>query len=171
MSKNVEEFDLAEIPAAVPTRRRSWSVPFIWIVPIVAAVIGGWLVIKGILERGPTITITFKTAEGLEAGKTKIKYKNVDVGEVKTVKLSEDRQGVVATAEMVKEAKPYLVEDSRFWVVRPRVAGGQVSGLGTLFSGSYIGLDIGKSNTERRDFIGLETPPLYTADMPGRHFI
>ena len=170
MSKTVDEIDLAEIPTAVPTRRRGWSVPFIWIVPIIAALIGGWLVVKGILERGPTITITFKTAEGLEAGKTKIKYKNVDVGEVKTVKLSEDRQGIVATAEIVKEAEPYLVEDSRFWVVRPRVAGGQVSGLGTLFSGSYIGLDIGKSNTERRDFIGLETPPLYTADMPGRHF-
>jgi paraquat-inducible protein B len=171
MNKTVDELDLTEIPAAVPTRRRGWSVQFIWIVPIVAALIGGWLVIKGILERGPTITITFKTAEGLEAGKTKIKYKDVDVGEVKMVKLSEDRQGVVATAELVKEAESYLVEDSRLWVVRPRVAGGQVSGLGTLFSGSYIGLDIGKSNTERREFVGLDTPPIFTADMPGRHFV
>jgi paraquat-inducible protein B len=171
MSKTIDELDLTQIPAAIPTRRRGWSVQFIWIVPIVAALIGGWLVIKGILERGPTITITFRTAEGLEAGKTKIKYKNVDVGDVKMVKLSEDRQGVVATAEIVKEAEPYLVEDTRFWVVRPRVAGGQVSGLGTLFSGSYIGLDIGKSDAERRHFIGLDTPPIFTADMPGRHFV
>ncbi|HET6675616.1 MAG TPA: MlaD family protein [Nitrospiraceae bacterium] len=171
MSKTLDDLDLTEIPAAVPDRRRGWSVQFIWIVPIVAALIGGWLVVKGILERGPTITITFKTAEGLEAGKTKIKYKNVDVGEVKMVKLSEDRHRVVATAEIVKEAEPYLVEDSRFWVVRPRVAGGQVSGLGTLFSGSYIGLDIGKSDTERREFIGLDTPPIFTADVPGRHFV
>ena len=171
MSKTVDELDLTNIPTAIPDRRRGWSVQFIWIVPIVAALIGGWLVVKGILKRGPTITITFKTAEGLEAGKTKIKYKNVDVGEVKMVKLSEDRLGVVATAEIVKEAEPYLVEDSRFWVVRPRVAGGQVSGLGTLFSGSYIGLDIGKSGTERLEFIGLDTPPIFTGDVPGRHFV
>jgi paraquat-inducible protein B len=167
----VDELDLTDIPTAIPDRRRGWSVQFIWIVPIVAALIGGWLVVKGILKRGPTITITFKTAEGLEAGKTKIKYKNVDVGEVKMVKLSEDRLGVVATAEIVKEAETYLVEDTHFWVVRPRVAGGQVSGLGTLFSGSYIGLDIGKSGTERREFIGLDTPPIFTADVPGRHFV
>jgi paraquat-inducible protein B len=167
----LDELDLTEIPAAIPDRGRRWSVQFIWIVPIVAALIGGWLVVKGILERGPTITITFKTAEGLEAGKTKIKYKNVDVGEVKMVKLSEDRHRVVATAEIVKEAEPYLVEDSRFWIVRPRVAGGQVSGLGTLFSGSYIGLDIGNSDTQRREFIGLDTPPIFTADVPGRHFV
>jgi paraquat-inducible protein B len=171
MSKTVDELDLAEISTAVPAPRRGWSVQFIWIVPIIAALIGGWLVVKGILERGPTITITFKTAEGIEAGKTKIKYKNVDVGDVKTVRLSEDRHGIVVTAEIAKEAEPYLVEDSRFWVVRPRIAGGQVSGLGTLFSGSYIGLDIGKSDTERRDFIGLDVPPVFTADVPGRHFI
>ena len=171
MNKPLDDLDLTEIPAAIPDRGRRWSVQFIWIVPIVAALIGGWLVVKGILERGPTIMITFKTAEGLEAGKTKIKYKNVDVGEVKMVKLSEDRHRVVATAEIVKEAEPYLVEDSRFWVVSPRVAGGQVSGLGTLFSGSYIGLDIGNSDTERREFIGLDTPPIFTADVPGRHFV
>ncbi len=171
MNKPLDDLDLTEIPAAIPDRGRRWSVQFIWIVPIVAALIGGWLVVKGILERGPTITIAFKTAEGLEAGKTKIKYKNVDVGEVKMVKLSEDRHRVVATAEIVKEAEPYLVEDSRFWVVSPRVAGGQVSGLGTLFSGSYIGLDIGNSDTERREFIGLDTPPIFAADVPGRHFV
>ena len=126
MNKTIDELDLADIPTAVPTRRRGWSVQFIWIVPIVAALIGGWLVVKGILDKGPTITIMFKTAEGLEAGKTKIKYKNVDVGEVKMITLSKDRHSVVATAELVKEAEPYLVEDTRFWVVRPRIAGGQV---------------------------------------------
>ena len=171
MNKTVDELDLPDIPTAIPDRRRGWSVQFIWIVPIVAALIGGWLVVKGILERGPTITITFKTAEGLEAGKTKIKYKSVDVGEVKAIKLSPDRQGVVATAEMAKEASPYLVEDTRFWIVRPRIAGGQVSGLGTLFSGSYIGVDIGKSEAERRNFVGLDSPPIFTADVAGRQFV
>jgi paraquat-inducible protein B len=171
MSKPVDEIDLAEIPDAVPTHRRGRSVQFIWIVPIVAALIGGWLVIKGILERGPTITITFKTAEGIEAGKTKIKYKNVDVGEVKMVKVSEDLHSIVVVAEMIKEAEPYLVEDSRFWVVRPRVVGGQVSGIGTLLSGSYIGVDIGRSDIKRSGFIGLDTPPVFAADVPGRQFI
>lgn len=114
MNRPIDELNLADLPSAVAEGRRGWSFQFIWVVPIVAALIGGWLVVKGILEHGPTITITFKTAEGLEAGKTKIKYKNVDVGEVKQVTLSDDHQRVVATAEIVKEAGPYLVEDSRF---------------------------------------------------------
>lgn len=171
MNRPIDELDLADLPSAVAEGRGGWSFQFIWVVPIVAALIGGWLVVKGILERGPTITITFKTAEGLEAGKTKIKYKNVDVGEVKQVTLSDDHQRVVATAELVKEAEPYLVEDSRFWIVRPRVSGGQVSGLGTLFSGSFIGLDIGKSDNRRRQFTGLDTPPVFTTDVPGRQFV
>lgn len=171
MNRPIDELNLADLPSAVAEGRRGWSFQFIWVVPIVAALIGGWLVVKGILEHGPTITITFKTAEGLEAGKTKIKYKNVDVGEVKQVTLSDDHQRVVATAEIVKEAGPYLVEDSRFWIVRPRVSGGHVSGLGTLFSGSFIGLDIGKSDNRRRQFTGLDTPPVFTTDVPGRQFV
>lgn len=171
MNRPIDELNLADLPSAVAEGRGGWSFQFIWVVPIVAALIGGWLVVKGILERGPTITITFKTAEGLEAGKTKIKYKNVDVGEVKQVTLSDDHQRVVATAELVKKAEPYLVEDSRFWIVRPRVSGGQVSGLGTLFSGSFIGLDIGKSDNRRRQFTGLDTPPVFTTDVPGRQFV
>jgi paraquat-inducible protein B len=95
----------------------------------------------------------------------------VDVGDVRTIKLSTKRQGVVATVELVKEAEPYLVDDTRFWVVRPRIAGGQVSGLGTLFSGSYIGVDLGKSGDARRDFVGLETPPIVASDVPGRQFV
>jgi paraquat-inducible protein B len=171
MSRTPADFDYDAIVEASVQRKRSWSIQFVWIVPIVAALVGGWLVVKSILEKGPTITISFKSAEGLEAGKTKVKYKNVDIGDVKTVKLSRERQGVIATVELAKEAESYLVEDTRFWVVRPRVAGGQVSGLGTLFSGSYIGLDIGKSQTARREFIGLEAVPVVTADIPGRQFI
>ncbi|WP_455378658.1 PqiB family protein [Petrachloros mirabilis] len=164
------DMDFDDLPEAQPSRKRGWTVQFVWIVPIVAALIGGWLVVKGILDKGPVITIMFKTADGLEAGKTKVKYKNVDIGEVKQVTLSKDRQGIVTTVELVKDAESYLVDDTKFWVVRPRVAGGQVSGLGTLFSGSYIGLDIGKSTTKRRDFIGLEVAPIVTGDVPGRHF-
>jgi paraquat-inducible protein B len=164
--------EISDIPEAIAERKRRWTLPLVWLIPAVALVIGAWLAVKAVLERGPTITISFKTAEGLEAGKTKIKYKNVDVGEVRLIKVSKDRlQGVIATAELVNEAKPYLVEDTRFWIVRPRIAGGQVSGLGTLFSGSYIGVDLGKSDTPRQDFVGLEAAPIITGDIPGRQFI
>jgi len=90
---------------------------------------------------------------------------------VKSIALAEDRKGVVVTAELTKQAEDFLVEDTRFWVVRPRVAGGSVSGIGTLFSGAYIGFDAGKSAVPRREFTGLETPPVVTAGLPGRHFI
>ena len=163
--------DLTDIPSAVAQPKRRSSPQLVWLIPIVAVLIGGWLAVKTILDKGPTITIMFKTGEGLEAGKTKVKYKNVDVGEVKTIKLSEDRQGIVVTVELVKGSEPYLVDDTRFWVVGPRIAGGQVSGLGTLFSGSYIGVDLGKSENKLRDFIGLETPPIVTGDVPGRQFV
>lgn len=162
---------LPDIPEAVAARKSRWSLPLVWIIPLVAALIGGWLAVKTVLERGPTITISFKTAEGIEAGTTKIKYKNVDIGEVKTINLSADRSTVIVTAQFTKQAESVLVDDTRFWVVRARVAGGSVSGLGTLVSGSYISLDVGKSTTARREFTGLEVPPVFTADQPGRQYV
>jgi len=165
--------DLADVPTAVAVRKRRPVPQLVWLIPIVAALIGGWLVVKGILDKGPTITISFKTAEGLEAGKTKVKYQSLDVGEVKSVTFNKQqgRHGVLATVELVKEAEPYLVDDTKFWVVRPRIAGGMVSGLGTLFSGSYIGVDLGNSGEKRRDFVGLEVAPIVTSDVPGRQFV
>src|SRR6201999_1219739 len=123
------------------------------------------------LEKGPTVTITFKSGEGLEAGKTKIKFKDVDIGQVKSVTLSKDYTHVVATAELTRDATNMLVDDTRFWVVRPRVAGGSVSGIGTLLSGAYIGMDIGHAKQDRRDYTGLETPPVFASDVPGRQFV
>lgn len=171
MPRNPIDSDLSDIPEAIIAQKRGWSLSIVWLIPIVALVIGGWLAGKAILERGPSITISFKNAEGLEAGKTKIKYKNVDVGVVKQIKLSNDHQQIVVIAELVKESGSYLVDDTRFWVVRPRIAGGHISGLGTLFSGSYIGLDIGRSTTSREEFVGLDRPPIVESDVPGRHFI
>jgi len=168
MANAPRDFDVPEA-AVAPKRRGSFSI--VWLIPLVAVVIGGWLAYKAISERGPTITISFKTAEGLEAGKTKIKYKNVDVGEVKSIVLSPDRSGVILTAELKKETTPYLVEDTRFWVVSAHIAAGGVSGLGTLFSGSYIGVDIGKSSKPQRHFVGLEVGPVVAADLPGRQFV
>ncbi|MGH8511402.1 MAG: MlaD family protein, partial [Gammaproteobacteria bacterium] len=163
--------DAAEIPEALALPRRRRPVQIVWIIPIVAALIGGWLAVMAILERGPTIRITFNTAEGLEAGKTTIKYKNVNIGAVTHIELSEDRSQVIATAQLTPQAEGFLVADTRFWVVRPRIAGSQISGLGTLVSGSYIGVDIGKSTKRKRKFTGLETPPIVTADLPGREFV
>jgi paraquat-inducible protein B len=162
-----------DIPAVktIPEGKRSLSL--VWIIPIVAALIGGWLVVKTILEQGPTITIQFKDAFGLEAGKTAIKYKDFDIGLVKDLKLSEDRSHFIVTAQLVKEAKAFLVEDTDFWVVRPRIAGGQISGLGTLLSGSYIGMDPGSSTNShtKLNFVGLENPPDIVGDRKGKEFV
>jgi paraquat-inducible protein B len=160
-----------DYPEAVAVRRSRWRVQLVWLVPIVAVLIGAWLAVHAILEKGPTITISFTTGEGLEAGKTKIKFKDVDVGVVKSVVLSKDHKNVIATAELSKDTDTMLVDDTRFWVVRPRISGGTVSGLGTLLSGSFIGMDIGVKNAKRRDFVGLETPPVLATGMAGREFV
>src|SRR6266850_5086900 len=160
-----------DIPEAVAAPKSSRSLQLVWLIPLVAALVGGWLAIKSVLDRGPVITITFTSAEGLEAGKTKIKYKDVEVGLVSSVGLSPDLSGVIVTAELVKNAENRLVEDTRFWVARARISGGSVSGLGTLLGGSYIGLDIGKSTIQRRHFVGLEVQPIFTTDAPGRQFV
>ncbi|MFC0399219.1 intermembrane transport protein PqiB [Paraburkholderia rhizosphaerae] len=160
-----------DLPDALAVPRARWRVQWIWLVPLVAVLIGAWLAARTILEQGPTITISFKTGEGLEAGKTKIKFKDVDIGVVKTVALSKDFSHVIATAELTPDASSMLRDDTRFWVVRPRVSGGTVSGISTLLSGAYIGMDIGKKKNERRDFVGLETPPVFASDVPGREYV
>ncbi len=168
--QNGKETEVQEMPeAVVQVRKRQFSI--VWLVPIVALLIGGWLAYKALSEKGPTITITFQTAAGLEAGKTKIKYKEVEVGQVETINLSEELTHVVVTAEMVHGADPYLNEDTRFWVVRARVTAGEVTGLGTIFSGAYIGMDPGEGHEPKRDFKGLEIPPVVTEGLPGRHFL
>jgi paraquat-inducible protein B len=160
-----------EVPTAVDRKPGPRSLQLIWLVPVVAAIIGGWLALKAVRDRGPTVTIQFASGEGLEAGKTRIKHKAVDVGIVRSVGLTQDHKAVIVRAELDRSvADGFLAEDTRFWVVRPRIAGGQVSGLGTLLAGVYIGSDPGKSAQEKRDFVGLETPPPVTSDQVGRTF-
>ncbi len=154
--------------AEIVTRKRRFSL--VWLVPLIAVLIGGWLVYKALSEKGPTITIVFKSAEGLEAGKTKIKYKDVELGQVNSIKLADDLAHVIVTAEMDKQAEKFISHNTRFWVVRARIAAGGVTGLGTLFSGAYIGMDPGKPGQPKRHFTGLEIPPVVTTDLPGRHF-
>jgi paraquat-inducible protein B len=167
--QNNNEPELQDLPVAVVQKKKQFSI--VWVVPIVAILIGGWLAYKGLSEKGPTVTISFESAEGLEAGKTKVRYKDVELGLVETIRFNADLSRVLVTAELVKEATPYLTENTRFWVVRPRVTASGVSGLGTLFSGAYIGMDPGKGGEPERRFKGLEIPPVVTTGMPGRDFL
>lgn len=170
MSEGNSEMKHAEqAPEALVQTKRSFSI--VWVVPIIALLIGGWLTYKAMTEKGPEITISFETAEGLEAGKTKIKYKDVEVGKVTAIDLNEDRSGVIVSAEMSPDAKPYLTDKTQFWVVRATVAAGKVSGLGTLLSGAYIGVNPTTEGKNTRHFKGLEKTPLVTEGMPGRHFV
>ena len=132
--------------------RSRWLPSLVWVIPLIAALIGIALVIKSVTERGPTITISFVSAEGLEPGKTKVKYKDVDVGSVKTITLSKDLSHVLVQVQLTKEGEDFAVKDSRFWVVRPRVGASGVSGLTTLLSGAYIGADAGHSPDSENEF-------------------
>jgi paraquat-inducible protein B len=162
--------DFPEAPAAaVKTLKRRFSL--VWVVPVVAALIGGWLVVKALTEKGPAITITFKSADGLEAGKTKIRFKDVEIGFIEEVHLGKDLSHVIAKAQLIKEAERLLSENTRFWVVRARVSASAIYGLGTVFSGAYIDVDPGKKGKPATSFQGLEEPPIVTTGLPGRHFI
>jgi paraquat-inducible protein B len=153
---------------AVPKSRTRLSL--VWVIPVVAALAGVWIAVTRILSEGPKITIVFQSAEGLEAGKTKIHYNGVDIGTVTTVRLSDDHQRVIIDAQMAPKTESFLAEDTQFWVVRPRISGANVTVLGTLISGAYIGLEIGNSKETKREFVGLETPPIVTGEVPGRLF-
>lgn len=171
LSGQKDDQDTSGFPSAVAVKHSKWRMQLVWLVPIVAVLIAGWLAVKSVMQTGPTITIRFSTGEGIEAGKTKIKFKNVDVGVIRNVELSDDHKTVLASAEMSRNASSMLVDDTRFWVVRPRISGGTVSGIGTLLSGSHVGMDIGTSQKARRDFVGLESPPVLASGAPGREFV
>jgi paraquat-inducible protein B len=156
-------------PAVVPRRRV--RVSLVWLVPAVAAIIGLSMLAHTWLTAGPEITISFRTAAGLEAGKTTVKYKDVTVGIVTAITLSDDGSRVLANVAFDKSAERLVRKDSRFWVVRPRIGIGGVSGVDTLLSGAYIGVDKGRSTSPERMFTGLETPPPVIGDMPGKSFV
>jgi paraquat-inducible protein B len=160
-----------DLPRAVADPPRRTRLPFVWILPALVIVVAGFVAVQQKLAQGPSIDIYFQGADGIEANKTKIRYKDVDIGDVTNIRVSKDRKKVVVTARIHRDAREYLVEDTRFWVVRPRFSGGNISGLGTLVSGAYISVDVGRSGAERRNFDGLEVPPIVTADLPGREFV
>lgn len=159
-----------ELPQPV-VRRRRFSASLIWLVPALAALVGISLVVNSWLEAGPRITISFQSAEGLDAGKTPVKYKNVVIGKVRKIRLSEDRSHVLVSVALEKSASSFATKGTRYWVVRPRIGLGGVSGIDTLFSGAFIGADVGESSEPEDNFKALEVPPAVKHDAPGRSFI
>jgi paraquat-inducible protein B len=149
-------------------RHLSW----IWSIPLVTLVIGGWLAWKTLNDRGPLITVTFQTAEGLAVNQSHVRHKEVDMGMVTKIALAPDLKHVIVTVRMNKEAEPLLTDKAQFWVVKPRFFAGNFEGLSTLFSGSYIDLlPSGEGGTPERSFTGLEDPPVLQSDVPGRTFL
>jgi len=156
-----------ELPTPVLQNRR-WIPRLVWVVPIVAAVIGISLIVRNWENAGPRITISFLSGEGVQVGKTLVKYRDVTVGRVSTVGLSADHQTVVVSADLSKDAASLLKADTQFWIVRPRIGVGSVSGLDTLLSGVYIGMKSGAATRRERHFVGLENPPALSHGPRGR---
>lgn len=163
--------DLSDLPGAVPSRSKWGHLPLVWILPLIVVIAGGYVVVHERLAQGITVHIRFHSADGLEANKTKIRYKDVEIGEVSGIRVADDRKEVIITADIQRNAKEYMVTDTRFWVVRPRISAAGITGLGTLVSGEYISADIGQSKIKSTSFVGLEIPPVVTSDLPGREFV
>lgn len=146
-----------------------WNI--VWVVPLIALLIGGWLVYRNYASKGPVAHVTFETADGIAAGKTEVRCRSVRVGLVKDVVLSDDLKSVGISVQMEPQGAHLLREDSRFWVVRPRVSGADISGLGTLLTGAYIELEPGSGAQGAIRFKGLEEPPPTNRNVPGRRLI
>jgi paraquat-inducible protein B len=163
--------EAAELPRPRVERVRRWNVSLVWLVPAVAIAIAASMLVRTVFLAGPRIEIEFKSADGIEAGKTEVRYKEVVIGKVVSAGLRDDRKRVVVVVQLDRSAARFAVEDTSFWVVRPRIGAAGVSGLGTLLSGAYIGTDAGISTDSRTEFIGLEAPPFVLRGEPGRVFV
>jgi paraquat-inducible protein B len=157
-----------ELPEVEVKKRRGISL--VWLIPLVAGAIAIWLGYTTLREKGPTITVVFEDAEGLEAGKTRVKYRDVDVGLVDQVALSDDLSHIVVTASLDRSVAPHMRAGTRFWIVRPRIGLGGISGLGTLLSGVFIEFDPGDGQPAD-DFVGLAEAPPITSRVPGTQFV
>nr|WP_156117676.1 MlaD family protein [Collimonas arenae] len=152
-------------------QRARWLPSLVWLIPVVAATVGLSLLVHALTGQGPEISVAFRDAEGLTPGKTVVRYKAVDIGLVKSIRLAPDRSHVVATIALTTDCESFSAQDTRFWVVRPRFAISGISGLETLLSGAYIGVDAGKSEARTHIFTGLEAPPAVTTDASGKQFV
>jgi paraquat-inducible protein B len=161
---------LPDLPAPAVRRAKRFAPSLVWVVPVVAAIAALSLTLRTYLSIGPHITVSFQTAEGLEAGKTEVRYKEVVIGHVTGIVLSEDHSHVLVHIVLDHREKDFAVSDTRFWVVRPRLGLAGVSGLGTLISGAYVGADVGVAKDKQTEFTGLEMPPAVLRGKQGRSF-
>lgn len=141
----------------------------VWLVPIVAILVGGWMVYYQWVNQGPLITIELHSAAGIEVNKTPIKVRDLDVGQVKKIELKPDLDGVIVTARIDASASHLLTENTDFWLVAPRISFSEVSGLNTLLSGSYIAMSADDSGEDKYDFVALDRPPVTPSGTPGLH--
>lgn len=151
----------------MPVTRSAQRWNIVWTVPILAILIGGWMLYKNVSSKGPEIRISFETAEGIVEGKTEIKCRSVTIGRVSKVELAGDLKSVLVHCSIDAGNEHLLRRGTRFWVVRPRVSAADVSGLGTLLTGVYIELDPGSGGKNFRNFAGLEAPPATSSSIPG----
>ncbi len=165
MTNSDDSYDATEV-----TLNKKTDLPLVWFLPLLALLVSGWLIYKSVSEKGPVITISFPTAEGLEVDKTKIRYLDVEVGKVTAISINEDLKTILVTAQMNSDATHFLNKNTGFWVVRPEVGLGGISGLGTLLSGAYIEIKPGEGESERH-FTGLTLPPLLKSNAQGKQFI
>lgn len=154
-------------PSGAEANVRKARLSPVWVIPIVAIALAAYLGYRTLTETGPKVTVYFATADGIEVGKTKVKYKSVDIGTVTNVDVRTKKPQIVVTCQLDAKAGLRAVEGSQFWVVRPRIGAGGISGLGTLVSGAYVNFSPGaKDGTEKREFVGLENPPETSPDDP-----
>ncbi|MEO8616356.1 MAG: intermembrane transport protein PqiB [Luteolibacter sp.] len=159
-------------PAVDPEFRAAQRWNIVWVVPIIALLIGSWMIYRNFSSKGPVARVGFETADGIAAGKTDVRCRSVKVGIVKKVKLTDDLKSVLVTLELDPDSEGLLRNGTHFWVVRPRVSTTDVSGLGTLLTGAYIELDPGPlEGGIINDFMGLETPLPTNRNIPGRRLV
>lgn len=154
-------------PEQASTRRRRPRISPVWLIPVAAALIGCWLVYQNFISRGPQVTLELANAEGLQADNTTVKVRNVEVGHVTSIRLTDDYDGAIAVIQMNPNTEALLASDSRFWVVKPRIGRQGISGLGTILSGAYIQLRPGTKATMANHFRVLQHPPVTSADTSG----
>lgn len=164
MSKPDDSLDRTNLPKAKLKKDR-WFTP-IWLVPLLALAFVGWLVYRDIIQTGPTITIRFKQGQGIEVGKTTLKYRSVEVGKVSSIELSDDQKWVEVKVSLNKSAHGIARKGSQFWIVHPEVSAAEIRGLRTIVSGDYIQVNPG-GGADQTKFVGLEEEPVLTTDESG----
>jgi len=158
-------------PAEPKVRRGYASLMSIWLVPVIALAVAAFLIIKTVSERGSEISIVFENAEGMEPGKTRLKYKDVNIGQLSRIDILDDDKGVSLVIDVNRVADKYLTDTARFWIVSPKIGLQGITGLQTILSGSFIEIDPGKGGEKQREFKGLRTPPVITSNDKGTEFI